>query len=141
MNENYNFQLDHYCNISFDVFHFGHFSLWSSFILFILHLKKSSRQVKFSLVNFDPVDQKLNCPWCYSILVVFHFGCLPFLPSFICIFFNFGYLPFRLSSILIIFLFAIFHFGCLPYIALKSKSISQSVACWCSAIMPSTVFL
>merc|ERR1712105_408495 len=45
-----------------------------------------------------------------SILVVFHFGRLPFWSSSIFVVFHFCHLPFWSSSILVV-----FHFGCLPF--------------------------
>merc|ERR1712236_190152 len=48
--------------------------------------------------------------WPSSILVFFHFGCLPFCLSSILVVFHFNRLPFWSSSILVV-----FHFGRLPF--------------------------
>merc|ERR1712215_460639 len=64
----------------------------------------------------DSSNVNLNLPLTmFSILVVFHFGRLPFWSSSILVVFQFGRLQFWSSSILVV-----FHFGRLPF---RSSSI------------------
>merc|ERR1711888_104142 len=73
-----------------------------------------------------PVMLTLTYLTMFSILVVFHFCCPPFLSSSVLIILHFRHLPFWSSSILVVFhfgrlpfwsssIFVVFHFGRLPF--------------------------
>merc|ERR1712215_395988 len=95
----------------------GHLPFRSSFIL----VRSSSILVVFHFgrLPFWFVFHFGCLPfWSSSILVVFSFGCLPFWSSSILVVFHFGRLPFWSSSILVV-----FHFGQQKLLGNKLNSI------------------
>merc|ERR1711895_400662 len=70
-------------------------------------------------------------------LIVFHFGCLPFLSSSILVIFHFGRLPFWSSSIL-----AFLHFGRLPFWSSSILVVFHfgRLPFWSSSILSEIVF-
>ena len=75
------------------------------------HYNNSSNLLQFCLSLILVIFHFGHLPfWSSSILVVFHFGRLTFWSSSILVVFHFGRLPFWSSSILVV-----FHFGRLPF--------------------------
>merc|ERR1712215_536676 len=85
------------------------------YIYLVIRFKLSV--VQYINRNALPGQAVPTCTPCDKVLVVFHFGRLPFWSSFILVIFHLGRLPFGSSSIWVASIWVIFHLCRLPFVS------------------------